>query len=309
MKKGRNKVDGWLILDKPVGLTSTQMIGRVRRELHPASIGHAGTLDPLASGILPIAMGEATKTVPYIQDGEKTYRFTVAWGRATSTDDLEGETVAESPVRPDPAAIQAALPGFVGAIQQVPPQFSAIKIDGARAYDLARAGETVQLAARTVQVRRFELVGSGPDWAEFEADTGKGCYVRSLGRDLAVALGTVGHVTALRRTRVGRFGLDRAILLDFPGDGLHTTGLLEQVLPIETALDDIPALALTAAEAQRLRHGQMIGLLSASDHERLQSLRRDPDLDSPVLALHEGKALALGRLEGAMFRPVRVFNL
>ncbi|MDB5365256.1 MAG: tRNA pseudouridine(55) synthase TruB [Rhodospirillales bacterium] len=308
-RRPKQRINGWLIVDKPLGMTSTQAIGRIRRLLNPESIGHAGTLDPLASGVLPIAMGEATKTVPLLQDGSKTYRFRVRWGAATSTDDLEGAIVATSDVRPSDQQIRAALPGFIGKIQQTPPAFSAIKVDGARAYDLARAGGTVELKARTVEVTRFDLIESSPDEALFEADTGKGCYVRSLGRDLAVALGTHGHITELRRLRVGRFAADRAVSLDLSGDFDHTAGLLEQVLPIETALDDIPALALTAAEAQDLRHGRRIGLFSTQDRERLDRLRLGTREDQSILALHEGKAVALVGLDGAEIRPLRVFNL
>jgi tRNA pseudouridine55 synthase len=309
MSRAKARINGWLILDKPLGLTSTQAIGCVRRILNPESIGHAGTLDPLASGVLPIAMGEATKTVPLLQDGSKTYRFRVRWGAATSTDDLEGAVVATSDVRPSDEQIRAALPAFIGKIQQTPPAFSAIKIDGARAYDLARAGETVELKARTVEVTRFDLLESTPDEAVFEADTGKGCYVRSLGRDLAQALGTHGHITELRRLRVGRFATDKAVSLDFSGDIDHKAGLLEQVLPIETALDDIPALALTAAEAQDLRHGRRIGLFSTQDRDRLDRLRLGAREDQSILALFEGKAVALVGLDGAEIRPLRVFNL
>jgi tRNA pseudouridine55 synthase len=314
MKRTKNRINGWLILDKPLGITSTQAIGKIRRWLNPERIGHAGTLDPLASGILPIALGEATKTVPLLQDGSKTYRFRVRWGAATSTDDLEGSVIATSAVRPTDDQIRAALPQFLGAIQQTPPAFSAIKVDGARAYDLARAGETVELKPRTVEVTRFDLVDSTPDEAVFEADTGKGCYVRSLGRDLARALGTEGHITELRRLRVGRFatglsGRWGAVSLDFAGEFDHTARLLEQVLPIETALDDIPALALTAAEAQDLRHGRRIGLFSTQDRERLDRLRLGSREDQSILALHEGKAVALVGLDGAAIRPLRVFNL
>jgi tRNA pseudouridine55 synthase len=309
MKRPKNRISGWLVLDKPLGITSTQAIGQVRRVLNPERIGHAGTLDPLASGVLPIALGEATKTVSLVQDGSKTYRFRVRWGEATATDDREGAVTATSAVRPTEAGIRAALPGFLGAIQQTPPAFSAIKVDGARAYDLARAGETVELQPRTVEVTRFELLEAGPDEAVFEADTGKGCYVRSLGRDLALALGTYGHVTELRRLRVGRFAADRAVSLDLRPDIDHTARLLEQVLPIETALDDIPALALTAAEAQDLRHGRRIGLFHTQDRERLDRLRQGSCGDQSILALHEGKPVALVGLDGAEIRPLRVFNL
>jgi len=309
-KKKGQPIHGWLVLDKPEGITSTQALGKVRRLLNAEKAGHGGTLDPLATGILPIAFGEATKTVSYAMDGAKTYRFAVCWGERRATDDREGAVIDTSAERPTRDAIVAALPAFLGEIRQVPPQFSAIKVDGERAYDIARQGDAVELEPRTVRIDRFELVDMpDADHAVFEVDCGKGTYVRSLARDLALALGTVGHVATLRRTRVGRFTLDKAISLDELA-AMEQGAAVERLLqPIETALDDIPALALTEAEAHRLRHGQSVALLTRQDFERLQALRGSVGEDGAVLALFAGKPVALARVEGAEVRPVRVLNI
>jgi tRNA pseudouridine55 synthase len=308
-KRKGQPIHGWLVLDKPEGITSTQALGKVRRLLNAEKAGHGGTLDPLATGILPIALGEATKTVSYAMDGAKTYRFTVRWGERRATDDREGPVIDTSPVRPTRAAIEAALPAFTGAIRQVPPQFSAIKVDGERAYDIARQGDAVDLEPRTVRIDRFALVEMpDDDHAVFEVDCGKGTYVRSLARDLAEHLGTVGHVADLRRTRVGRFTLDAAISLDELAAMEQGAAVERLLLPIETALDDIPALALTEAEAHRLRHGQPVALLTRQDLERLQALRGSVGEDGAVLALFAGRPVALARVEGAEVRPVRVLN-
>ncbi|PWC31618.1 tRNA pseudouridine(55) synthase TruB [Azospirillum sp. TSO22-1] len=309
-KRKGQPIHGWLVLDKPEGLTSTQALSKVRRLLNAEKAGHGGTLDPLATGILPIALGEATKTVSYAMDGAKTYRFTVRWGERTATDDREGAIIDRSDARPDEAAIRAALPAFLGEIDQVPPQYCAIKVDGERAYDIARDGDVVDLAARRVRIDRFELVEMpDADHAVFEIDCGKGTYVRSLARDLAEALGTVGHVAVLRRLRVGRFTLDTAISLDELAAMDHGAAVERLLLPIETALDDIPALALTEAEAHRLRHGQAVALLTRQDLERLTAIRGAVGGDGIVIALFAGKPVALARVEGAEVRPVRVINL
>ncbi|HVI88030.1 MAG TPA: tRNA pseudouridine(55) synthase TruB, partial [Dongiaceae bacterium] len=253
-RKRGEKVDGWLILDKPLGLTSTQAVGAVRRIFDAQKAGHGGTLDPLATGILPIALGEATKTVPYVMDGAKSYRFTLKFGQQRSTDDAEGEVTARSDIRPEDAAIRAALPGFTGFIQQVPPAFSAIKIGGERAYDLARDGEVVELAPREVRVDAISLTERpSRDEAVFEVRCGKGTYMRSLARDIAQHLGSVGHVSALRRLSVGGFTEKQAISLENLKALGHSPAAFEHLLPVETALDDIPALALTNTEASRLR--------------------------------------------------------
>jgi tRNA pseudouridine55 synthase len=304
-KRRGQPIHGWIALDKPVGLTSTRALAAVRRAAGAEKAGHGGTLDPLASGLLPIALGEATKTVAYVMDGAKTYRMTVRWGEATATDDAEGEIVETSPVRPTEAAIRAALPRFTGTIMQVPSRYSAILVDGRRAYDLARAGESVELAARPVRIDRFDLVAADDASATFEIGCGKGAYMRSLGRDLARFLGTCGHLTALRRLSVGRFGVDRAISVEKLHELGHMTGLSEHLLPIETALDDIPALALTEAEALRLRHGQLVRPLRPADRTRIGLLD-----DGSIISVSAGGILvALAAIDAGALRPVRVLNL
>jgi len=304
-RKGQ-PINGWVILDKPLGMTSTQAVGAVRRLFDANKAGHGGTLDPLATGLLPIALGEATKTVSYVMDGRKVYRFTACWGEARSTDDAEGPVTARSDRRPTAAEIEAVLPRFQGEISQVPPAFSAIKVEGERAYDLARAGETVDLAARLIWIERLSLVSQpDADHAEFEVVSGKGAYMRSLARDLGLALGTVAHVSALRRIAVGPFTESQAISLESLKALGHIPPASGHLLPVETALDDIPALPLTDAEALRLRSGQSVGLLRASDRERLGAIRSG-DL---VCAMAGGKPVALARLEAGDLRPVRVLHL
>ena len=304
-KKGQ-KVDGWVILDKPIGITSTAAVGAVKRLFDAQKAGHGGTLDPLASGMLPIALGEATKTVQWAMAGAKRYRMTVRWGEATATDDAEGEIVERSDRRPQEAAIRAALPRFTGDILQVPSTYSAILVGGRRAYDLARAGETVELAARPIRIDRFELVACpDPDHAVFEVESGKGAYMRSLGRDLAKALGTVGHLTSLRRLSVGKFSVEHAISLDMLSEFGHIRRLSEHLLPVETALDDIPALALTEAEALRLRHGQTVRPLRPADRAYIDQLGNG----SIVSVSACGKLVALAEIDDGMLRPVRVLNL
>jgi tRNA pseudouridine55 synthase len=299
-------VNGWLVIDKPAGMTSTQVVSAVRRLTGAAKAGHGGTLDPLATGLLPVALGEATKTVGYVMDGAKRYRFTVRWGEARSTDDAEGEVTATSPVRPTADAIAAALPAFHGVIQQVPPVYSAIKVDGARAYDLAREGTPPELAARAVRIDRFALVEQpDPDHATFEVASGKGAYMRSLARDLALALGTVGHIVALRRTAVGPFREAQAISLEKLEALGHSAAASEHLMAVATALDDIPALALSADEANRLRCGQPVGLIRRSDLERIGTL----ESGAMVCATCAGRPVALARFEAGELRPVRVLNL
>jgi tRNA pseudouridine55 synthase len=304
-KKGQ-KVDGWVILDKPVGITSTAAVAAVKRLFDAQKAGHGGTLDPLATGILPIALGEATKTVPFVMDGEKTYRFTLVFGEARSTDDAEGEVTARSDHRPSDAEIAAVLPRFQGEIAQVPPAFSAIKIQGERAYDLARDGQEVELQPRTVVVHQIQLTErSDPNLAVIDVKCGKGTYMRALARDIAKVLGTVGHVGALRRMRVGPFSEEGAISLD-PLKALgHSPAAFKHVLPIETALDDIPALALSATEAIRLRSGQPVGLLHRLDRDRIRGFAPG----DMVCAMSEGRLVALTRFEAGELVPVRVMNL
>jgi tRNA pseudouridine55 synthase len=297
-KKG-DKVDGWVVLDKPVGLGSTPAVGKVRRLFGAQKAGHGGTLDPLASGVLPIALGEATKTVPFVMDGRKEYRFTLRFGEARATEDAEGEVTATSEVRPDDAAIAVSLPAFIGEITQMPPAFSALKIDGKRAYDLARAGETVELKPRQVLIERLEFTGRPDrDHADFVVQCGKGTYIRSLGRDLALALGTVGHLSMLRRTVVGPFREEGSISLSKLEALGHIPALLGALAPVATALDDIPALAMTEAQADRLRQGQPVLLT-----------RDAPPSGALVRAEQDGRLVALVRSDGVSLQPVRVFNL
>ena len=304
-KKGQ-KVDGWLILDKPVDLTSTQAVNIVKRIFDAQKAGHAGTLDPLASGILPIALGEATKTVPYAMDASKTYRFTLRFGVARATDDAEGEVTQTSDRRPTYEEIRAILPRFTGTITQVPPAFSAIKVQGERAYDLARAGEQVELEPRQVLIHSIRLLARpNPDEAQFEVVSGKGAYMRALGRDLAIALGTYGHIRDLRRTAVGPFREQGAISLESLKALGHSPAAFEHLMPVETALDDIPALALTATEAIRLRSGQPVGLLHRVDRDRIYELAPG----GMVRAMAEGRLVALTRFEAGELVPVRVLNL
>lgn len=304
-RKGR-EINGWLVIDKPSGITSTDVVNRVRRLLDARKVGHGGTLDPLATGLLPLAFGEATKTVAWVMEGDKTYRFTVRWGEATESDDAEGAVVERREARPSREEIEAVLPRFVGLIEQVPPIYSAIKVEGQRAYDLARDGEAVELKARRVRIDRFELVDMpDADHAVFEVDSGKGAYMRSLARDLGAALGCLGHIAQLRRLAVGPFTEADAISLDSLGQGEHCAAAAEQVLPVETALDDIPALALTETEAGRMRSGQAISLLSRSQAERV----RDLEPGDIVCAMTGGKLVAIARFEAGELRPVRVLNL
>jgi tRNA pseudouridine55 synthase len=301
----RKKIDvhGWLVLDKPTGMTSTHALSRVKRAFGAKKAGHAGTLDPLAPSCLPLAFGEATKTVPFAMDGRKIYRFTVAWGLETDTDDSEGQPGENSGQRPRTADIESLLPRFTGAIQQTPPRFSAIKIDGERAYDLAREGETVELNAREILVHRLELIESTEDFATFEAETGKGAYVRALARDMGRALGCFGHISALRRVQVGPFEETDLISLDEierlglcpPGEG----NLADHLLPVETALDDIPALAVNGTDAARLRRGQAV-LLRGRDA---------PLLSGTCYVTEQGALVALAEAEGGEIHPKRVFHL
>jgi tRNA pseudouridine55 synthase len=305
-KKGQ-AISGWINLDKPYDLTSTHAVSRIRRLFDAQKAGHAGTLDPLATGILPIALGEATKTVPFLVDADKSYRFTIAWGRTTATYDREGETLAESDVRPTLAQVQAVLPRFLGEIDQVPPAFSAIKVDGERAYDLARAGETVELAARKVTISDIRLVDAeDADHVTIEMDCGKGTYVRALVRDIAEALGACGHVSALRRTRVGRFTEETAVTLDYLEDLGHKARQSEALLPVETALDDIPALAVTDEDAFRLKQGRSIVLVPRQVEAVKARLKPG---SRTVSAMSGGTMVALCEMRAGRLEPSRVFNL
>jgi tRNA pseudouridine55 synthase len=294
------------VLDKPVGVSSTRAVAIVRRLFDAEKAGHGGTLDPLASGILPIALGEATKTVAWAMAARKIYRFTVRWGEARATDDTEGAITATSDKRPSEAEVVAALPAFTGEIQQRPPAFSALKVAGERAYDLARGGEVVELEARPVRIESLRLTGMpGADHADFEAEVGKGTYIRALGRDLAVKLGTCGHISALRRTRVGPFDQGQAISLDKLTSLGHIPAPFEHLLPVETALDDIPAFALTEAEAARLRCGQAVLPLRPTDRAFMLGLGNG----QRIRATCGTKLVALAEIADGALRPVRVLNL
>jgi len=291
----RRAVDGWLVLDKPVGMTSTHAVSRMRHLLEAKKAGHAGTLDPLASGILPIAFGEATKTVPFVQDGEKTYRFTVKWGEETDSDDADGAVVRRSERRPGADQIVEALPQFVGTIMQVPPSYSAIKVEGERAYDLAREGEAVVLAPRPVTIYRLELIEAQADSALFEAQCGKGTYVRAIARDLGRLLDCCGHVSALRRTRVGPFHEADAVgPNELEADPQHAPLAL---LPLEAGLADVPCVVVDRDGASRLRRGQSLLLRG-----------RDAPLGGLAYAACGGVVVAIGSVEEGELVPSRVFN-
>jgi tRNA pseudouridine55 synthase len=304
-KREKRDVHGWVVLDKPVGMTSTHAVSVIKRLFTAKRAGHAGTLDPLASGCLPIALGDATKTVPFVMDGRKAYRFTVRWGEERDTDDAEGRVVASSEVRPTPQAVAALLPGFVGAIEQVPPRFSAIKIEGERAYDIARDGEEFELKARVVNIDRLTLIETpDADHTSFEAECGKGTYVRSLARDLGRTLGCCGHVVALRRTAVGPFTETDMISLEQLEALCHRAAagegsLADALLPVTTALDDIPALAVSRADAARLQRGQAV-LIRGRDA---------PVVRGTVYVTASGSLVALAEVDRGEIVPKRVFNL
>jgi tRNA pseudouridine55 synthase len=304
-RKG-DAVSGWICLDKPIDLGSTQAVGRVRRAFNAQKAGHAGTLDPLATGILPIALGEATKTVPFLMDADKSYRFTVTWGVETASFDREGIVTGTSDIRPEPSAVALALTSFVGEISQIPPEYSAVKVNGARAYDLAREGVAMDLRPRQVVIHAARLVGApDPDHAVIEIECGKGTYVRALVRDLAGRLQTRAHVSALRRTRVGAFTEARAIGLESLERMCHEEDALEVMLPVETALDDIPELAVTAEDAFRLTQGRSIVLLP----RQVETLKAKLIASRVVFARHEGRLIALCEMRAGRLNPTRVFHL
>lgn len=297
-------LDGWLIIDKPPGLTSTDVVNRVRRIFDAQKAGHGGTLDPLATGVLPIALGAATKTVPYVMDGTKLYRFTLRFGEARDTDDADGEVTATSDARPSDEQIRAALPPFRGNIMQVPPVFSAVKVAGERAYDMAREGRAPVLEPRPARVDRFELVERpDADHAVFEVASGKGVYMRSLARDLAQACGTLGHIAVLRRLRVGPFTEQQAIPLDkLRAAGDTAPASPDLLLPVATALADIPALALTEAEAGDLQHGQALSLVAL-----MGRIPRTADPSGGLArAMAGSRVIGLCRLEDGLLKPERM---
>jgi tRNA pseudouridine55 synthase len=304
-RKGK-AINGWMAVDKPVGVTSTDVVNRLRRLTGAAKVGHGGTLDPLASGVLPIAFGEATKTVSYVMDGSKTYEMTVAWGESRDTDDREGKVLETSDLRPDRAAIEAVLPDFIGEIQQVPPIYSAVKVAGRRAYDMARADEDVDLKARPILIRSLTVESMpSPEITIFKVVSGKGAYMRSLARDMALAMGTRGHVAALRRMACGPFTTENAISLDMADGVGQDAAHLESLLPVEAALADIPAVPLTEVEARRLSQGQPVSLLQVASRTPLHGIAQG----DTVQALFNGRLVALARVEGGEIRPQRVINL
>ncbi len=307
-KRGR-LVSGWIVLDKPAGVTSTHAVARIKRIFDARKVGHAGTLDPLATGILPIALGEATKTVSYAVDDEKAYEFTVRWGIETTTDDAEGDSAQESAARPTISDIEAVLPEFTGSINQVPPKFSAIKVNGDRAYDLARDGEDIKLKPRPVEILELSVVDTpDADHTTFSAVCGKGTYVRSLARDIGRRLGCFGHVSALRRTRVGPFSLDDATTLeeldeaarhDAEADEPTTAARDALLLPVEAALDALEHLQISQSDASRLVRGQSVIVRG----------RDAPIFIGTAYATSRGRLIALVDCDRGALRPTRVFNL
>ncbi|WP_224704643.1 tRNA pseudouridine(55) synthase TruB [Devosia aquimaris] len=296
-KRVKRPISGWVVLNKPYDMTSTQAVGKLRWLYSAAKAGHAGTLDPLATGILPVALGEATKAVPQVQDGTKIYRFAIAWGSATTTDDTEGAVIATSDVRPDRAALEAILPQFTGTILQRPPIYSALKIDGERAYDLARAGETVTLEPREIVVDAITLVEHGPEQSMLEVSCGKGTYVRSLARDIAEALGTRGHVSLLHRAAVGPFTDADAVTIE-QLEALDQDGRDSLLKPVWAGFADLPEIRLDPHQANGVRHGNPVLLTGAGAPVSLDE----------CWASHKGEVLATGWVEFGQFRPRRVFN-
>lgn len=291
----RAEINGWVVLDKPIGLTSTRAVAQLKHIFNGKKAGHAGTLDPLATGILPIAFGEATKTVPYVQDGEKTYRFTVNWGVETNTDDSEGTMVQESAHRPSRDDVLAQLPNFIGNVLQKPPAFSAIKINGERAYDLARDGQAPDIEPRPVIIHALDLLETTDDQAIFEARCGKGTYVRAIARDLGRLLNCFGHVTALRRTRVGPFYENDAVKIEQLMEGLP---LSQSLRSVDSALLEMPKVIVDRSLAARLRRGRSIFLRGS-----------DAPSEGPAFASCGGVLIAVGAIENGELVPARIFNL
>ena len=309
IKKNSNKISGWIILDKKSGITSRQAISKISKIFKFNKIGHGGTLDPLATGVLPIAVGEATKLISFIQNKKKKYSFTIRWGEATDTDDSEGKIIKKSNSRPNKEEIQNALISFIGKIQQIPPNFSAIKIDGERSYNLARKNISVRHKPRQIEVREFTLKKIlNIDTAEFEVICGKGTYIRSLARDLAEKLNTKGHVIKLRRHFVGNFDEKDKIFIDFSEEIIHSPTFLEKIIPIEKVLDDIPALFLTKTEAMKLRQGQKIRLNSLNFKKNF--IKEHPNYQEfeTVYTVNDKKLVALIEIDDGLVKPKRIIN-
>ena len=299
MAKIVNQINGWIIIDKPYDMGSTTVVNRLKRLLHPSKIGHAGTLDPLATGVLPIALGQATKTIPYVMDGEKVYQFEVSWGKETSTDDVEGEVVFQSDKRPSKEEIKSVLPFFIGEISQVPPLYSAIKINGERAYDLARKGVEVELKPRLVTIKELKILSHEDGKTLFEVVCSKGTYVRSLGHDMGRKLGCYGHITLLRRTKCGPFSLNHSILLEkFEKEEYNASNL--PLIGILTALDDILVLAVDNETASMLRQGKAIKAKTICDNKVFQ-------MGQVIAFALDQEPIALAKFEKGLFKPFRVF--
>lgn len=307
-RKNGRPLHGWVNLDKPLDMTSTQALGKVKHLLDPKKAGHAGTLDPLATGVLPIALGDATKLVMYAQDAIKTYHFTITWGERRDTDDAEGQVIATSDQRPSSEDIQKALPAFIGEIAQLPPKYSALKIDGQRAYDLARAGLDVEIKPRTVYIEALTVLSATEHTLSLECVCGKGTYVRAIARDLAHKLGTEGYISALKRTQVGPFRLENAISLDFL-EKLDDKDHLENVLlPLETVLDDIPALSLNTEEAARLNQGNALSFIARPDFQRLIDAGINTENGDIAAAFYQGKLIGMVSVTGPRIQPDRIFR-
>ncbi len=305
-------IHGWINLNKPAGITSTQALGIIKRVLKPQKAGHGGTLDPLAGGVLPICLGEATKTVSFAMDALKTYRFTVTWGEQRTTDDLEGNVLKTSDTRPALEEIKNILSGFTGDIDQIPPQFSAVKVDGERAYDIARDGDVADIKSRKVYIESLSIESHDGDTTTFTCICGKGTYIRSLARDMGEQLGCFGYISALERAAVGPLKLEDAISLDFFRqivDNSADCDTQSVILPLETVLDDIPVLALKDQEVTKLKNGNPLSFVAKPDFERLKQAGIDPKAGQTILATYEGTPLALATVQGPTLKPLRVLNI
>lgn len=312
-KKG-NPVNGWINLYKPAGVVSTHAVSIIKRAFNAQKVGHAGTLDPLADGILPIALGEATKTVPYVQDALKIYEFDAIWGAQRTTDDAEGDIVQTTEHRPKEADIRDCLSQFTGHIKQIPPIYSAIKIDGQRAYDLARYGtnpESIEMPEREVYIERLECLDVQEDYARFECLCGKGTYIRSLVRDIALKCDSLAYVGMLKRKQVGPFDINDAVSLDIFEQSTSAENMNEYLLPVSYVLSDLPCLQVSNDEAALLKRGQFLNLISRLDSERLSDIGLSPSSSAPIIALarHNQKDIGLIQIKGIQIKPERLFNL